>query len=380
MDKKKTYTYMTIAVIITLLLIFALDGVLAVISVFRPLFYGIVIAYLLDGIVRTLTNQCKLKRGWSVAVTIVGVLLSLALTIYYTIPFLVETVRDLFLYVGDLLIAHDTGFYNLLEDVAGFFNIDIDAVLNFDLASVDKSILDALNTSMQTVYTKALSLVTTIGGSIVVIISSFMLAVYMLIEKEDLLQRARRFGRAMVTEKNEAYLMESFTMANDVFKRFIIGKSVDSLIVGILITLGFLIFGIEYGVIFGILCGIGNMIPYFGSIFAGVIVTVILLIINPWHALIALIIILVAQQLDSHIIQPKVLSDNIGGVSAFWILFAVTISGMAFGFVGMILGVPVVVIIKNLVEDFVDRRLKARGKKPVKAVEKAEVAEVAEKQ
>lgn len=371
---------MTIAIIITLLLIFALDGVLAVLSVFRPLFYGIVIAYLLDGIVRTLMNRCKMKRGLSVAVTIVAVLLLLALLFYYTIPFLIETIRDLVLYVGDLLIAHDTGFYNLLEDVAGFFNIDLDAVLSFDFASVDKGLLDALNTTIQGFYSKAVGTVAAVGGSVVVVISSFMMAVYMLVEKDDLLNRARRLGRAIVSEKNENYLLEKFTMANDVFKRFIIGKSVDSLIVGLLIVLGFVIFGIEYGVVFGLLCGVGNMIPYFGSIISGVIVTLILLIINPWHALIALIIILVVQQLDSHIIQPKVLSDNIGGVSAFWILFAVIISGMAFGFVGMILGVPVVVIIKNLVEDFVERRLKGREKKPVKAVDKTEVTEVAEKQ
>ena len=380
MDKKKTYTYLTVAVIATLLLIFALDGVLAVLAVFRPLFYGIVIAYLLDGIVRTFVNKFKMKRGLSVAVTIVAVLLLLALLVYYTIPFLVETVRELVLYVADLLIEHDTGFYNLLEDIAGFFNIDLYAVLSFDFASIDKGLLDTLNNTIQNFYSKAVGTVAAVGGSVVVIISSFMLAVYMLIEKEDLLNRARRLGRAIVTEKNEAYLLKSFTMANDVFKRFIIGKSVDSLIVGLLMIVGFVVFGIEYGVVFGILCGIGNMIPYFGSIFAGIIVTLTLLIINPWHALIALIIILVAQQLDSHIIQPKVLSDNIGGVSAFWILFAVTISGMAFGFVGMILGVPVVVIVKNLVEDFVDKRLKTREKKPVKAVEKAEVTEVAEKQ
>ena len=380
MDKKKTYTYLTIAVIVTLLLIFAFDGVMAVLSVFKPLFYGIFIAYLLDGIVRLLMNKCKMKRGLSVAVTIVVVLLLLTLIIYYTIPFLVETIRDLVLYVSDLLIAHDTGFYNLLEDAAGYFNIDLDAVMNFDFANVDKGLLDVLTDTIQKFYGATLGTVAAVGSSVVMIISSFMMAVYMLIEKEDLLDRARRLGRAIVTEKNESYLLESFTMANDVFKRFIIGKSVDSLIVGLLIVIGFIVFGIEYGVVFGILCGIGNMIPYFGSIFAGVVVTLILLIINPWHALIAIIIILVVQQLDSHIIQPKVLSDNIGGVSAFWILFAVIISGMAFGFVGMILGVPVVVIVKNLVEDFVDRRLKNREKKPVKAVEKAEVTEVAQEQ
>ena len=87
---------------------------------------------------------------------------------------------------------------------------------------------------------------------------------------------------------------------------------------------------------------------------------------------------MVVQQLDAHIIGPKVLSDNIGGVSAFWILFAVTICGIAFGLMGMILGVPVVVVIKNLVEDFVDKRLKKREKKPVKSVEDLQATKMSE--
>ena len=101
------------------------------------------------------------------------------------------------------------------------------------------------------------------------------------------------------------------------------------------------------------------MIPYFGPIFSAVPVVLILVIINPKSALIALITIVVLQQLDGNVIGPKILSDNIG-VSAFWILFGVTVCGMALGFVGMIIGVPLVVVAKNLVEDYVNIKLKQR--------------------
>ena len=149
-------------------------------------------------------------------------------------------------------------------------------------------------------------------------------------------------------------------MANGVFKKFIIGKFIDSSIIGVLCLIIFKIFGIEYAVVFSIIIGVGNMIPYFGPIFSAIPVVLILVIINPQSALIALISIIVLQQLDGNVIGPKILSENIG-VSAFWILFGVTVCGMAFGFVGMIAGVPLVVVAKNLVEDYVDIKLKQRN-------------------
>lgn len=377
-DKRKPYVSMFVVLIATFVLIFAFDKVMAILSIFRPLAYALIIAYLVDGIVRMFMRRCKMGRGLAVASSIVLVLLVCGITGYYTIPFLIDTMGDLVSYVSRLLVEHNTGIYNLIQSAAEFFDIDIDAIVRFDFTKFDKSILDGLNTAIQGVYGLTVGTVTKVGSSLVMVFTSFVLAIYMLIEKEDLLNRGKRFLRAIVAEKNEDSVLGAFTMANDVFKKFIIGKSVDSLIIGILMIVFFMLFGIEYGVVFGIVGGIGNMIPYFGPIISAIPVVLILLIINPWHALIALIIILVVQQLDAHIIGPKVLSDNIGGVSAFWILFAVTICGIAFGLMGMILGVPVVVVIKNLVEDFVDKRLKKREKKPVKSVEDLQATKMSE--
>lgn len=373
MTKNKTYIYMFLVAIISLFVIFASDKIAYILSFFTPIVYAGVIAYLMDGLVRILLRHTKFKRGTCIFLVIVLVIFVCGITFYYTIPLLVDTVKDLVNYVSTLISRHDTGIYNLLEDVCKYFNVDINSIYRFDITKIDKNLIDTFSKAVNGVYGITLGTVTKVGSSVVILFTSFVLAIYMLIEKEDLLYRMKRLVRACVSEKNEKFVLDAFTMSNRVFKKFIIGKSIDSLIIGLLMIVFFMIFGIEYGVVFGILGGIGNMIPYFGPFLSAVPVVVILLIINPWHAVVAVIIILAVQQLDSHVITPKVLSDNIGGVSAFWILFSVTVCGIAFGFMGMIFGVPLVVIIKNLVESFVDLRLKDR--KPKLSNDKQEVKE-----
>lgn len=357
--KNKSYLYMFVIAVAIFLIVFASDKIAFVLNVFKPLFSAVVIAYLVDGIVRFFNLKLKLNRILSIVISIVLIVGIGALCSYYAIPFLVNMVMDLVDYVSTLLADHNTGFYTVMQSIAGFLNVDFDTIYNFDISKIDDGILEALNTFIQKFYSIVISKITSIGSSIVSIVTSVILAIYMLIEKEDLLNRARRLLRAITPAKYEDYILNSFTMANTVFKNFIIGKFIDSLIIGILMYILFKIFGIEYAAVFSLMCGIGNMIPYVGPIFSSIPVVVILFIINPWHALIALIIILVVQQLDSNVIGPKVLSDNIG-VSAFWILFAVTVCGIAFGFIGMVVGVPLVVVVKNLVEDFVNFRLSLR--------------------
>lgn len=370
--KGKSFLYLFIVALLSFLVVFAGDKISFVIGVFKPFIYGVVIAYLLDGFVRFFNRRLKLNRILSIVIVMVFVLVLCGLICYYAVPFLIDTIKDLISYVSRLLSEHNTGIYNIIENIALSFNVDLEAIYNFNIYEIDESLLDTLNGIIQNIYGVTLGAVAAVGSSIVLIVTSVIMAVYMLIEKEDLLGRAKRLVRALVPAKNEEYVLQSFAMANTVFKNFIIGKAIDSFIIGLLMFILFVVFRIEYAAVFSLICGVGNMIPYFGPIFSAVPVVGILLLINPWHAVIALAIILVVQQLDGNVIGPKILSDNIG-VSAFWILFAVTVCGMAFGFAGMIIGVPLVVIIKNLVEDFVEIRLSKRLKKTVKEEQSAEV-------
>ena len=355
--KGKSYISLFVIAAIVFLFVFAGEKMLSVLSVFKPILVGIVIAYMLDVPIRFLNQKLKMKRGLAIALVLVFVIALVGVCSYFAVPFLIDTIRKLINTISSMLMGHRSGINKLIEYVSTSANIDLS---NFDVVKFDDSLLGFINDFIQNFSGTVISRIVGFGSSMVNVLTSIMMAIYMLIEKNSLLNWFRRLIKAAFSERKGTYILDAFTMANGVFKKFIIGKLIDSTIIGILCLIVFMIFGIEYAVVFSIIIGVGNMIPYFGPIFSAVPVVVILLIINPKSALIALITIIVVQQLDGNVIGPKILSDNIG-VSAFWILFGVTVCGMAFGFTGMIIGVPLVVVAKNLVEDYVDVKLKQRS-------------------
>lgn len=371
MDAKnnKLIMHIFIVALILFFIFFAGEKVAFVLDVFQPVFAGIVFAYLLDGMVRFCTGKLKMKRVIAIILVLILVFTLGALSVYIALPFLIETTKDLIAYIGEFLGNSDNSFHTMISRVAHALKLDVSKL---NISSLDSSIMNAINTFAQKMSGLLVSTIMSIGSSLLNIITSIMLAIYMLIEKENLIKWIKRFTMAVFSERKGEYILSSFSMANKVFKKFIIGKFIDSTIIGILCFILFSLFGIEYAAVFSIITGVGNMIPYFGPIFFAIPVVGILLIINPQNAVVAAIIILVVQQLDGNVIGPKVLGDNVG-VSAFWILFAVTVCGMAFGFVGMVIGVPLVVSIKNLIEDFVEKRLAERNKKSDSKTEKTEV-------
>lgn len=358
MDKLKSKKYIGIFIIATIifLFVFASEKMFFVLSIFKPIMAGIAIAYILDGMVRFLNRRLKIKRGIAIVIVLVSVLALVTVCGYFAVPFLVSTIKTLIANISSALMGHNSGINELVEYISQTTNIDVS---NFSSIKIDESLLNFMNGFIQKFSSTVVSRIVGFGSSMVNVLTSIMMAIYMLIEKEGLLSWFRRLIKAVFSESKGDYILDAFTMANGVFKKFIIGKFIDSTIIGILCLIIFKIFGIEYAVVFSIIIGVGNMIPYFGPIFSAVPVVLILVIINPNSALIALITIIVLQQLDGNVIGPKILSDNIG-VSAFWILFGVTVCGMALGFVGMIIGVPLVVVAKNLVEDYVNLKLKQR--------------------
>ena len=355
--KGKNHIGVFIVAAVVFLFVFASEKMFFVLSVFKPIFVGIMIAYILDVMVRFLNGKLKIKRGIAITLVLIFVVALVAVCSYFAIPFLVDTIRKLINSITAHLIGHDSGINRFIYYISTSTNIDLS---DFDSIKIEETLLEFLNRFVQTFSSTVVNRIVWFGSSMVNVLTSIMMAIYMLIEKDSLLKWFRRLIKAVFSENKGNYILGAFTMANGVFKKFIIGKFIDSSIIGVLCLIIFKIFGIEYAVVFSIIIGVGNMIPYFGPIFSAIPVVLILVIINPQSALIALISIIVLQQLDGNVIGPKILSANIG-VSAFWILFGVSVCGMAFGFVGMIAGVPLVVVAKNLVEDYVDIKLKQRN-------------------
>ena len=120
------------------------------------------------------------------------------------------------------------------------------------------------------------------------------------------------------------------------------------------------ILGLDYSILISFIVGVTNIIPFFGPFIGAIPSILLLLIIDPWQALIFAIAILVIQQLDGNVIGPMILGDSMG-LSSLWILFAIIVGGAYMGVLGMIVGVPLFAIIYYLLRDFVNRRLNEKG-------------------
>ena len=188
-----------------------------------------------------------------------------------------------------------------------------------------------------------------------------LIMVYLLNYKERLFAITRKFVAATCGQKRQDRLYEFAEIVNETFIGFIVGRIIDSFIIGVLTFIVMNIFGISFPLMISVIIGVTNIIPFFGP-FIGAIPSVFLLLLErPIEAFYFLIIILLIQQLDGNVIGPKIVGNAIG-ISSFWVLIAVLIGGGLFGFYGMALAVPVFSVIYRYVDKLTTRSLKNKNK------------------
>jgi len=191
-------------------------------------------------------------------------------------------------------------------------------------------------------------------------ITNFVLAViisiYMLYDKEKFITSIKKVLGAIFKEKKKDAIVNIFADVNRIFSKFIIGKIIDSLIIGVVCTIGMIIFRMPFPPLVGFIVGVTNIIPYFGPFIGAGIGALIILVVNPVQTLWFLVFILVLQQIDGNILGPKIVGESIG-MSAFWVIFAILIGGGLFGIVGMILGVPVFAFIFAFFKSLINRKI-----------------------
>jgi predicted PurR-regulated permease PerM len=145
-----------------------------------------------------------------------------------------------------------------------------------------------------------------------------------------------------------------------IFSSFIIGKVVDSLIIGIICFICMTIFRFPYALLISVAVGVTNIIPYFGPYIGGVIGGIIILIVNPVKVIFFAIMILVIQQFDGLYLGPKILGEKTG-LRPLWVIFSIIVGGKLFGVIGMFLGVPCVAVISYILNLIIEYLLKKKN-------------------
>ena len=376
MDKKphiKPYLYGMLAgfgaialSIIFFFLIYRFDGFGSAIStltgILMPFIYGAVIAYLLKPVCNTIEAFLRrfipekmkgLINALSVTFTILFGLLLVYALFMMIVPQLITSVTTLY-YTAQANITKFMYWANHLEFIEK--NEQIMELLNSAYAALntnlDTWIKNTLLPSMQNILSGAALGVLNVVVVLKNLIIGIIVAVYMLASRKRFVQQGKLVLHSIVRPRWAQLITEEVKYADKMFGGFINGKIMDSAIIGVLCYIGCLIFKFPSALLVSVIIGVTNVIPFFGPFIGAIPATLLILIQSPIKALWFVLFVLVLQQLDGNIIGPKILG-NTTGLSSFWVLFAILLFGGLWGFVGMIVGVPLFAVIYDVIKKLV---------------------------
>ena len=338
------------------------DAVATLTSILMPFIYGGVIAYLLKPVCNTVENFLRrlfpekmhgLAGGLAVAATILFGLLLVYALLMMIIPQLITSVTALY-YTGRANMGKFVYWVNHLQFVAD--NQTLMEYVNKAYAAIsvdlDSWIKNTLMPSMQNIISGVgigvLNVVTVFKNLIIGII----VAVYLLAARRKFVRQARLILYSLFKPRWADAIVTEVRYADKMFGGFINGKILDSAIIGLLCYLVCVIVKFPSALLVSVIIGVTNVIPFFGPFIGAVPATLLILIQNPIKALWFVLFVLILQQLDGNIIGPKILG-NTTGLSSFWVLFAILLFGGLWGFVGMIIGVPLFAVIYDVIKKLV---------------------------
>lgn len=196
-----------------------------------------------------------------------------------------------------------------------------------------------------------------------------IVAIYLLAGKENFIRQIIRCIYAVFGKRWGNVMVEYGRFANQAFTGFITGKLLDSFIIFLISTVILNIMNMPFAMLVSVIIGVTNIIPFFGPFIGAIPSFIIIFIVSPLQSLYFLVFVLLLQQFDGNILGPKILGNSTG-LSSFWVLFSILLFGGLFGFVGMLLGVPLFAVIKHILSDIISRSLRQK-KLPVQATDYA---------
>jgi len=345
-----------------------LGGILA------PVSYGLIIAFILDSLVMTVVRllariprrggqplslrRQKVYRAIGIVFSEIVLVALITVLIQSIVPQVVDSLRTLISNFSRYTDNLNAWAESLLEDHPGIQPY-LDSVRE-QFTAVEESVEAFLKNDLLTLLTRITSGLLEVGTYVYNFLIGLIVSIYLLFSKQRILGLAKKllFTLAKPAQANDALGEARYTLR--VFKGFLVGKLLDSIIIGALCFMGTMILRIPYALLISIVVGTTNIIPYFGPIIGAVPSAILVLMLDPFKCLIFVIFIVVLQQLDGNVIGPKILG-NTTGVSSLGVLLSILVGGGLFGLTGMILCVPTYGVIYSLIKRAAEHRLRKKG-------------------
>lgn len=340
-------------------------------DILAPFIYGLVMAYLL----RPVYNGCHYRlvklfkktkmsseNAADVLARIISVTVSVLLLLVIIFALFMMVIPQLMSSIYELVVSIPGNAVKLLNWVQNL-NFVNDTVKSFVTNRIDVFVdgMDEWMTDTAMPYLKDLALKISEGimgaaSFLFDFIIGIVVCVYVLLSKTTFAAQAKKLSYSLFEKDTANTIINGMRYVDKVFNGFVSGNIIDALIIGGATFIVMNIFNWPFALLISTIVGVTNLIPFFGPFIGGAAGAVLLCGEKPMTAVYFLIFILILQQMDGNVIKPKVLGQKVD-LASFWILFSIVVGGGLFGFIGMLLGVPVFTIIYTFVSWLVDRRL-----------------------
>jgi len=311
-----------------------------------PFLFGILIVYVLyipceklEYLYRKSAPNLIVKKArvFSVLSVYAALLLAVVLIVTFAMPILIKNLLEF----TSSLPAHYKHIIEKYPDNVFLSNFDISRLIQ---------LLDSIKIQQ-------------LGKSIMAFTSGIfkafiglVVSLYILLDRDNIADFFNKLSYVILKDKNREQFIKYLRRINKVVFAFLLGKSIDSAINTLVVTTILLILNVKYAFLFGMICGIANFIPYLGSLAAVVFVSFVTLLTGgSAKAITTLIALIIFQQVDGNIIEPKIMGKTLK-INPLLIIFAVLAGGAYFGVVGMFLAVPIVTILKQILLEYLDSR------------------------
>lgn len=300
----------------------------------------------------------KLPRVLALILAEIVMLLLIAALIYLIVPQVYDSISAIITNSPAYFESASKAIDNLLHD---FPEIEMYATKVFGniTETLTKWATNTLLPSMENIVTNITTGVFSVVKAVYNIVIGMIVSIYILYNKEPFIAHYRKALYCLFKPEKARKISSALRFADRTFMGFIVGKLLDSAIIGMICYVGCVVMRMPYDLLISVIIGVTNIIPFFGPFIGAIPSALLVLLVDPKMCLWFVIFIIVLQQIDGNIIGPKILGTSIG-INGFWVLFSIVFFGGLFGFWGMLLGVPTFVIIYTAVERAVNRKLESR--------------------
>lgn len=371
-EKIKNYflliTYAIVLAYVFLNLDTVWNVVVTIIDLIKPFIIGICIAFVLnipmkffeEKVVGKLTKEkSKLKRPLSLIITII-VLVGLIIGLMtFVIPQLAESCSTLVKNVPEYMDSLEK-FMNKNINSKELLSSDVIEEVYNKILSMGQNIIKIIGQVAGTIVSHALDITVGVTSTIINIVMAFIVSIYILLSKEKLSNQIKKILYAYMKKENVIKFLKVSKIANIKFTNFVRSQVIEACILGVLCFIGMTICSMPYALLISTIIGVTALVPIFGAFVGAILSAFIVLMVSPIKVILFAVIFVVIQQIEGNLIYPFVVGNSIG-LSALWVLFAITVGGNAFGVVGMLIGVPLFGVLYTLISITTNKRLEKRN-------------------